>query len=84
MTGNSSSWNSSIDTRVRNLCTQAKDDGIKIYTIAFMAPTRGKALLNFCSSGNDFYYQPDNMISLIQSFGDIARKAAKTGTRLTG
>jgi uncharacterized protein YegL len=84
MTGNSSSWNSGIDTRVRNLCTQAKDDRIKIYTIAFMAPTRGKALLNFCSSGNDFYYQPDNMISLIQSFGDIARKAAKTGTRLTG
>jgi Flp pilus assembly protein TadG/uncharacterized protein YegL len=84
MTGNSSSWNSGIDTKIRNLCTQAKADGIKVYTIAFMAPTRGKALLNFCSSGSDFYYQPDNMTSLIQSFGDIARKAAKTGTRLAG
>jgi Flp pilus assembly protein TadG len=83
MTGNSASWNSSIDTKVRTLCQQSKDDGIKIYTIAFMAPDRGKSLLSYCASGNDYYYDPEDMADLVKSFGDIARKAAKTDTRLT-
>lgn len=106
MTGNSSSWNSSIDAKVRELCLAAKSDGqtdavktklkngdvlteeekskgIKIYTIAFMAPDKGKSLLNYCSSGAGYYYEPTNMTQLVQSFGEIARKAAKTGTRLT-
>lgn len=83
MTGDSANWNSALDTKVRSLCKQAKDDGIKVYTIAFMAPTKGKELLSNCASGEEYYYNPQNMTSLVQSFGDIARKAAKTGTRLT-
>lgn len=89
MTGNSSSWNSTIDAKVRGICDQAKADkdaagnGIKIYTIAFMAPDKGKALLNYCATGPDYYYEPDDMTQLVQSFGEIARKAAKTATRLT-
>ncbi|MFB9947371.1 TadE/TadG family type IV pilus assembly protein [Rhizobium puerariae] len=105
MTGNSSNWNSTIDTKVRGICDAAKVDGltdaekamvkagtaseavkskgIKIYTIAFMAPDKGKDLLGYCSSGDDYYYEPNNMTQLVQSFGEIARKAAKTGTRLT-
>jgi Flp pilus assembly protein TadG len=83
MTGNSASWNSTIDAKVRALCKQSKDDGIKIYAIAFMAPDRGKSLLSTCASGADYYYEPTDMTTLVQSFGDIARKAAKTDTRLT-
>jgi Flp pilus assembly protein TadG len=89
MTGFSNKWDESIDKKVRNLCNQAKADkdangnGIKIYTIAFMAPEKGKALLGNCASGDDYYYQPNDMNSLVQTFGDIARKAAATGTRLT-
>ncbi len=90
MTGNSGTWNSTIDVKVRALCDQAKADkdqagnAIKIYTIAFMAPTKGKELLEYCSSGKeDYYYEPNSMTQLVQSFGEIARKAAKTGTRLT-
>lgn len=83
MTGNSSSWNKTLDDKVRAECKTAKDDGIKIYTIAFMAPDNGKSLLEYCSSGDDYYYEPNNMTTLVESFGEIARKAAKTGTRLT-
>ncbi|EUB97077.1 von Willebrand factor type A [Rhizobium sp. CF080] len=84
MTGNSSSWNQTLDTKVRTECQTAKADGIKIYTIAFMAPDKGKSLLEYCSSGKDeYYYEPDDMTTLVESFGEIARKAAKTGTRLT-
>nr|WP_311766216.1 pilus assembly protein [Neorhizobium tomejilense] len=83
MTGNSSTWNKTLDTKVRGICEQAKTDGIKIYTIAFMAPANGKSLLDYCSSGAGYYYEPNNMTALVESFGEIARKAAKTGTRLT-
>ena len=83
MTGNSNKWNSSIDTKVRNLCNQAKNDGINVYTIAFMAPSKGQSLLSSCATSADYYYQPNDMTALVKSFGDIARKAAKTGTRLT-
>ncbi|WP_210166474.1 TadE/TadG family type IV pilus assembly protein [Neorhizobium galegae] len=84
MTGNSSSWSKTLDTKVRGICDQAKTDGIKIYTIAFMAPDNGKSLLEYCSSGKaEYYYEPDDMTTLVESFGEIARKAAKTGTRLT-
>ncbi len=106
MTGYSGTWNSTIDARVRDICFNAKSDGltdaaklkltegkqlteeemgkgIRIYTIAFMAPDRGKSLLNYCSSGPGYYYEPTNMTTLVQTFGEIARKAAQTGTRLT-
>ncbi|WP_172724271.1 TadE/TadG family type IV pilus assembly protein [Neorhizobium tomejilense] len=106
MTGYSGTWNSTIDTKVRDLCLNAKGDGltdllkqklkegkqlteeemgkgIRIYTIAFMAPDKGKSLLNYCSSGPGYYYEPTNMTTLVQTFGEIARKAAQTGTRLT-
>nr|WP_250809849.1 TadE/TadG family type IV pilus assembly protein [Neorhizobium tomejilense] len=106
MTGNSGTWNSTIDTRVRDICLNAKSDGltdaaklklkngqqlteeemskgIKIYTIAFMAPDRGKKLLNYCASGPGYYYEPTDMTTLVKTFGEIARKAAQTGTRLT-
>ena len=90
MTGNSGVWNQKIHDQVLALCQQAKNDkdaagnGIKIYTIAFMAPAKGKELLEACSSGkDDYYYEPNTMTQLVQTFGEIARKAAKTGTRLT-
>jgi Flp pilus assembly protein TadG len=106
MTGNSGTWNSTIDAKVRNTCLNAKSDGltdllkqklkegkqlteeemgkgIRIYTIAFMAPDKGKSLLNYCASGPEYYYEPTDMTTLVKTFGEIARKAAKTGTRLT-
>lgn len=83
MTGYSASWNSSLDNSVRNKCDTAKADGIKIFTVAFMAPTRGKSLLNYCASDSSYYYEPEDMEDLVTAFGEIAEKAAKATTRLT-
>ncbi|WP_454851704.1 VWA domain-containing protein [Rhizobium binxianense] len=83
MTGDSSSWNKGIDTDVRALCTTAKGDGITIFTVAFMAPKRGKDLLQACASSPDNYYAPDSMSKLVEDFGDIAAKATSSVTRLT-
>ncbi len=83
MTGSSSSWSSTIDTQVRATCTKAKADDIKIFTIAFMAPDKGKALLQACATSIDNYYAPENMEEIVEAFGDIARKASGNISRLT-
>jgi Flp pilus assembly protein TadG len=83
MTGSTGSWNSPIDQDVRKVCAAAKADGIQIFTIAFMAPQKGKDLLSYCASSLSNAYQPDNMAKLVDDFGDIAAKATSSLTRLT-
>lgn len=83
MTGNSSSWNRGIDDKVRTACANAKKDNITIFTVAFMAPDKGKDLLKACATNIDNYYESNDMAALVTAFGDIGRKAAKTATRLT-
>ena len=83
MTGYSNAWNKGIDDKVRTACAQAKADGITVFTVAFMAPDKGKDLLQGCASNKESYYESSNMSDLVAAFGDIGRKAAKTQTRLT-
>ena len=83
MTGNSASWNSNYDAAVRTVCADAKKDGIKIFSVAFMAPDKGKSLLNACATSGDNYYEPESMEEIVAAFGDIARKAANNMSRLT-
>ena len=83
MTGNSASWSSSIDQSVRSTCETAKKDGIKIFSVAFMAPDKGKSLLQYCASSVDNYYAPENMEQIVTAFGEIARKAAGSLATLT-
>ncbi|MES5046788.1 TadE/TadG family type IV pilus assembly protein [Rhizobium nepotum] len=83
MTGNSASWNYNIDQTVRNTCDAAKKDGIKIFSVAFMAPDKGKSLLQHCASSVDNYYAPENMEQIVTAFGEIARKAAGSIATLT-
>lgn len=83
MTGASASWNSTIDAQVRATCAKAKADDIKIFTIAFMAPDKGKSLLQDCATSLDNYYAPENMEEIVAAFGDIAKKASGNVSRLT-
>lgn len=83
MTGDSSNWNPPVDAAVRSTCTKAKADNIKLFTVAFMAPVRGKALLQACATSIDNYYAPENMEEIVEAFGDIARKASGNISRLT-
>ena len=83
MTGDGSSFNSSIDQKVRDWCDDAKEDAIIIFSVAFMAPDNGKKLLNYCASGSENYFAPDTMEKLVAAFDAIGKKAAKSATRLT-
>ncbi|QRF50151.1 VWA domain-containing protein [Rhizobium rosettiformans] len=83
MTGNSAAWNPTIDKAVLDECTAAKKEGIKIFSVAFMAPDRGKTLLSACASSLSDYYEPTDMAGLVKAFGEIGKAAAAASTRLT-
>jgi Flp pilus assembly protein TadG/uncharacterized protein YegL len=82
-TGNSSSWNSSLDQASRDNCKLARDAGMTVYTVAFMAPDRGKAMLQACAGQASNYYEANSMIDLIAAFKSIGQKASEQLTRLT-
>jgi Flp pilus assembly protein TadG/uncharacterized protein YegL len=83
MKGNSTLWNQKLDQSVRDRCAAAKAGGIRIYTVAFMAPDRGKALLRYCASAEANYYEPDTIEALVASFKAIADSTTKPVNRLT-
>lgn len=83
MTGDSASWSETLDTKVRNTCKTIRTDGIQIFTIAFMAPDRGKALLQNCANDNNNYYEPETMAGLVAAFKNITQKTLPGTTRLT-
>jgi len=83
MTGYSAAWNAAIDGAVLKTCEKAKKDGIKIFSVAFMAPAKGQKLLQECASTQDNYYAAENMEQIVTAFGEIARKAAGTIATLT-
>ncbi|MNU44128.1 von Willebrand factor type A domain protein [compost metagenome] len=83
MTGNSVDWSQRLDQNVRDGCAAAKTAGIKIYTVAFMAPPKGQELLKYCASAAGNYYEPNTMEALVASFKSIADNAIKPVNRLT-
>ncbi|MBO9099756.1 VWA domain-containing protein [Rhizobium sp. B230/85] len=82
-TGHSSVWNPSLDTATLNSCKSARDAGITIYTVAFMAPTNGQNMLKSCAGNISNYYQANDMISLVAAFKSIGQKAADQTVRMT-
>ncbi|WP_313601536.1 pilus assembly protein [Rhizobium sp.] len=73
----------SSDTNTLTICTAAKAAGMKIYSIAFMAPTDGQKLLNKCSSGAGYYYAAESMSDLLNAFKAIGEEASASKTLLT-
>ncbi len=75
--------NTNNDATTLSWCTTAKNAGMKIYTVAFVAPDRGKALLASCSSGTEYYFEASNVAQLISAFQSIGQKTSKLANRLT-
>lgn len=82
-TGASSSWKPALDTETLATCTAARSAGITIYTVAFMAPTNGKALLLSCAGVPANAFVADDMKSLVAAFAAIGAKASDQMTRIT-
>ncbi|MFK0161899.1 pilus assembly protein TadG-related protein [Rhizobium sp. NPDC090279] len=73
----------SSDTETLKTCTDAKNKGVQIYTVAFMAPTRGQNLLRSCASSPSNYFDAKQMSDLVAAFKSIGAQAAKQMTLLT-
>lgn len=73
----------SDDTATKSYCDKAKADGIKVYSVAFAAPDRGKKLLKNCASSDEYYFTPNTAADLIAAFKDIGSKTSASVTRLT-
>ncbi len=73
----------SADTKTKATCDTAKQNGIEIFTVAFMAPSKGQALLQYCASDTSHYYDAQDAADLIAAFKEIGDKAVEASTRLT-
>ncbi|NNL35163.1 MAG: VWA domain-containing protein, partial [Silicimonas sp.] len=63
--------NGIADTRVRNICSEARTSGIDIYTIAFQAPTASETLLRDCAAKASHYFDV-NGLDIANAFNAIA------------
>ena len=70
------------DTKMTTLCTNAKADGIELFTVAFQVPSSSmKALLVDCASAPDHAFDAANGAALYESFTKISQMMASV--RLT-
>jgi uncharacterized protein YegL len=71
------------DAKTEKYCDKAKKDKMTVYSIAFMAPPAGQALLRYCASSSGHYFSADNTKELVEAFKLIGATAAKKLIRLT-
>ena len=55
---------SSADTKTLATCNSAKAAGVEIFTVAFMAPSRGQELLSECATDTSHYYDANDAAQL--------------------
>lgn len=73
----------SADTSTKKWCDSAKAANVEIFTVAFMAPSRGQELLKYCATDTSHYYDANDAAQLIAAFKEIGEKASMAATRLT-
>ncbi len=62
---------SSDDTLTQAQCDLIKADGIEIYSVAFEAPAGGQALLEYCASSEDHYFDAVDSATFLAAFEEI-------------
>lgn len=73
----------SADTETKKWCDAARQAGIEVYSVAFMAPDRGQALLSYCATTSAHYFKAEDADDLNAAFQYIGERATATATRLT-
>jgi Flp pilus assembly protein TadG len=64
------------DTRTRTICTEARNAGVDIYTIAFQAPSSSETLLRDCAGQAGRYFDVDGL-DIATAFDAIAIELTK-------
>lgn len=78
------------DDDTKASCVKAKAAGVIIYTVAFLAPQRGKELLQACAHTftsekdlTDHYFEAEDTSALISAFKEIGERTAAVVSRLS-
>ncbi|MBP1859120.1 vWA domain-containing protein [Rhizobium herbae] len=71
------------DNATKTACDSARTNKIEVFTVAFMAPTRGQTLLKYCATDANHYFQAEDSAALVAAFKAIGAKAADLSVRLT-
>ncbi|MFJ6324977.1 MULTISPECIES: pilus assembly protein TadG-related protein [unclassified Rhizobium] len=79
--GDNNVANADATTKIQ--CDKARSNGIHVYTIAFMAPANGQALLKYCATSASDYFTPQSAADLFNAFKTIATETSKQMTLLT-
>ena len=66
------SSNGSSPWQAQQLCDGAKAAGIRIYSVAFQAPESGRDVLQYCSSGSDYFFRAESGQELQDAYQSIA------------
>ena len=67
---------SAKDNQTRSLCDAAKAEDVRIYTIAFEAPSRGQQLLSECASSDANHYEVEGL-DIEDAFSGIVQSINK-------
>ena len=73
----------SDDTQTKKWCDKARGDNVRVFSIAFMAPDKGQALLKYCATGTEDYFEADDTAALVAAFEAIGQASSKTPVRIT-
>jgi Flp pilus assembly protein TadG/uncharacterized protein YegL len=80
---NNKSNNTSSDVETKKYCDKARTENIEVYSVAFMAPSRGQALLKYCATSDKHYFPAENASELTSAFKYIGERASELTSRLT-
>lgn len=65
-----------MDTRLQEVCTEAKDSRVVVYGIAFEAPSIGKTQIKNCSTSTAHYYDATT-VTIVTTFKAIANNISQ-------
>lgn len=74
---------SNADKVTLEYCEYARTKKIEVYTIAFMAPSRGQALLSACATTPNHYFLAESTADLLAAFKTIGQQTSQIIARVT-
>ena len=70
------------DQETLKICAAMKDNGFKVYTVAFEAPPNGRQLLRKCAGDNKNYFDAANARKIKRAFKNIGTDLGQTVIRI--
>ncbi len=69
-------WNAEKNQRLHNICTAAKDNKIRVFTVGFEVDDTSAAVMRDCASKDGDFFRVDGM-NIVDAFSSIAREIMK-------